>query len=338
MKRGIAVAGCAIIDMIKKIDAYPKRSGLTKIRQIDQALGGALCNVLIDLAKIDSTIALSGIGVLGEDDLANVILSEFSKYPNIDTSRIVKEGKTSFTDVMADERDKTRTFFTYPGSNSLLSNRHFDFIKLNSKILHIGYILLLDGLDQVDDEYGTVMVRVLSRAQESGIETSIDIVSEESKRYTSLVPPSLLYTDYCIINEIEGGKTTEIEARDRSGELIVDNIYSICKSLKNMGVCKWVIIHTPEASFGLDCKNDQYFIKGSLKLPLDFIKGTTGAGDAYLSGALYGAYNGYGLEKSMEIATAAAACSLSELGATEGMKEIKYLMELYREMPKVILK
>ena len=78
----------------------------------------------------------------------------------------------------------------------------------DAELLHIGYILLLDALDEADAEYGTRMARLLHDAQQHGIKTSIDVVSESGDRFRRLVPPALRYTDYCIINEVEAQEST----------------------------------------------------------------------------------------------------------------------------------
>lgn len=333
MKKGIAVAGNLNVDQLKKIDVYPKNSKLTTIREIDRSLGGAVCNCLMDLAKMDPDIPLKAIGMIGTDERGEFVLETMGRFSNIDLSGVLREGKTSFTDVMMDESDKSRTFFMFRGTSTNFSEKHFHLNSLEADILHVGYILLLDGMDAVDDEYGTVMARVLCEAKKRGIQTSIDIVSEESDRYKKIVPPSLKYTDYCVINEIEAGKTVGIELRDETGGLILRNIPKVLKKLRVMGVSKWVVIHTPESSFALDEK-EEHHVKPSLLLPKGFIKGTVGAGDAYVSGVLYGAYMGYSIEEAMEIGTAAAAFSLSEEDSTAGMKDIKKILQLYNTMPK----
>ena len=59
------------------------------------------------------------------------------------------------------------------------------------------------------------------------------------------------------------------------------------------------------------------------------IKGTNGAGDAYCSGILYGASQGWDLEKSMILATACAGCSLSEENGTDGMRSCQEVLDFY---------
>ncbi len=68
------------------------------------------------------------------------------------------------------------------------------------KIAQIGYILLLDGMDAEDAEYGTVMAKAFARFQKMGLKTAAT-VSENSDRFARLVIPALKYVDYLILNE-----------------------------------------------------------------------------------------------------------------------------------------
>ena len=68
-----------------------------------------------------------------------------------------------------------------------------------------------------------------------------------------------------------------------------------------------------------------------MNLPGGFIKGTTGAGDAYCSGILYGAYMDMSLYEAMILARATAACSLSESNGTDGMLPYSEAMNLNEE-------
>jgi len=195
----------------------------------------------------------------------------------------------------------------------------------------VGYILLLDTLDEEDPTYGTKMAKLLKAAQDHGIKTSIDVVSEAGDRFRRLVQPALRYTDYCVINEMEASATTGIELRTENGQLIRENFPKALKAMKDLGVSTWAVIHCPEIGCGLD-ENNNYVEVPSLKLPKGWIVGTVGAGDAFCSGVLYGAWKGMSLQASIELATGAAACSLSEAGATEGMRSVAEVQKLYEEM------
>jgi sugar/nucleoside kinase (ribokinase family) len=129
-------------------------------------------------------------------------------------------------------------------------------------------------------------------------------VSENSDRY-NLVIPCLPYVDYLIINETEAGKLTSITP-------IHKNLEKIAQKLKSMGVNEKVIIHMPEGSV---CYSDKGFSKlGSYKLSDDYIKGTTGAGDAFCAGALIGIYEN---KTDLEIMEFASACAVKALGSTD---------------------
>jgi len=334
MKKGICVAGNAIVDLLYPVDEYPGEGQLTTIRDgIKKSTGGAMANVIIDLAKLDPDLPLYAVGQIGTDENAQLIKEKLARHPNINTEGIKEKGETSFTIVISSLKNKQRTFFHFRGANAQICEDHFDWNKLkenNVELLHIGYILLLDALDADDEEYGTKMARLLAKAKEHGIKTSIDIVSESGNRFKKFVPPALKYVDYCIINEIEAQQATGIKLHDGS-RLIRENIKKALEELFKMGVSTWAVIHAPEGGFAMD-SSGEYVEIDSLNLPEGYIRGTVGAGDAFCAGTLYGAFKGMSLAEAIKVGTAAAACSLSEEGSTEGVRSYKDTMELYNRL------
>ena len=332
MRKGICVAGNLIVDITYPIERWPRQSELTTITDgIARSVGGAVCNVITDLAKLDETLPLSALGVIGDDAEGEFILEQLGRHENIDLSLLGRKGTTSFTAVMSDNRTKARTFFQYRGANALFDESFIDWDRIDAEILHVGYILLLDALDQADGEYGTKMARLLAEAQSRGIRTSIDVVTESGDRFRTLVPPALRYTDYCVINELEAQQITGVLLRDEEEKLYPEHMEEALRKMKELGVSTWAVIHCPEGGYGLDEKNHFLTVR-SLKLPEGYIKGTVGAGDAFCAGVLYGAEKGWGLAESIRLGTCAAAASLSEAGATEGMRpaaEVLKLAELY---------
>ena len=332
MRKGICVAGNLIVDITYPIERWPRQSELTTITDgITRSVGGAVCNVITDLAKLDETLPLSALGVIGEDAEGEFILEQLGRHENIDLSLLGRKGTTSFTAVMSDNRTKARTFFQYRGANALFDESFIDWDRIDAEILHVGYILLLDALDQADGEYGTKMARLLAEAQSRGIRTSIDVVTESGDRFRTLVPPALRYTDYCVINELEAQQITGVLLRDEEEKLYPEHMEEALRKMKELGVSTWAVIHCPEGGYGLDEKNHFLTVR-SLNLPEGYIKGTVGAGDAFCAGVLYGAEKGWSLAESVRLGTCAAAASLSEAGATEGMRpaaEVLKLAELY---------
>jgi len=327
-QKGICVAGNIVVDNLYPVKGLPGAGELTSIEEgITRSTGGALCNVSMDLAIMDPSLPLLALGRVGADPEADYVFDTLRQFKNIDLSMIKREGKTSFTAVMADIISKERTFFHYRGANTLLCEDDFDWDKIDVDFLHIGYILILDALDEEDSKYGTKMARLLCHAQQRGIKTSLDVVSEMSGRFKRLVPPALKYADYCIINEIEAAQVTGINLRDDSGRLVISNLPRALEKIKEHGVSEWAAIHCPEGGFGLDSSGN-FYESPSFNLPSDYIKGTVGAGDAFCAGAIYAAYKGASLKDGLEMGNAAAAASLSMPGATEGMLPAEELKKL----------
>jgi len=332
MRKGICVAGNMVVDILYSVNGWPRQGELVHILDgISRATGGAVCNVIIDLAKLDPEMPLYAMGRNGVDPEGDLVMETMQAHKNINCDHIIREGVSAFTLAMNDVINKQRTFFTHLGSNGQFCEEDINWDKLDCNILHIGYILLLNALDQPDEAYGSKMARLLHHAQQHGIKTSIDVVSEAGDRFSKLVPPSLKYTDYCIINELEAGQTTSTELRDADNKLIYENIPVALKRMKEMGVSTWAVIHTPEGGFGLD-ENNNYIAMDSLHLPEGYIKGTVGAGDAFCAGVLCAAEKGMALKDAIILGIATAACSLSQPSASDGVRTIEETLKLYNEM------
>ncbi len=331
MKKGIAVAGNMLVDQLYPVERFARAGELaTIVRDMSRSIGGCVCNDIVDLAKLDPDLPLTALGRVGDDPEGEFILEAMAVNPNVELRHVKKEGTTSYTLVLADESTSQRTFYQCRGANAVFSEADIPWDALDVDILHIGYILLLDTLDEPDTEYGTKMARLLHSAQSRGIKTSVDVVTETGSRFQKLVCPALRYTDYCIINEVEAGATTGIPLRNPDGTLLRENFRLALEKMKALGVSTWAVIHCPELGAGLDEKG-QYVEVPSLRLPAGYIKGTVGAGDAFCSGVLYAAWQGRDLRSAMELGAASAACSLSEPGATEGMRSESEVRELYRK-------
>jgi len=331
---GIAIAGNIIVDSLNIIEKYPEKTMLTNVLSQSNAVGGCVCNTIIDIAKIDPDVFLTAIGKVGNDDYGHFVTGQMQKY-GIDTSKVVVSDTcpTANTMVMSEVETGERTFFYAGGANAEFGIDDIDLDSLDCKIFHAGYIMLLDMLDAKDDEYGTKMARLLAEVGKRGIKTSIDVVSAESNKFAENIIPTLKYCDYAIMNEIESCSVTGLSPRNEDGSLNIDNIKSTMKTLMGHGIRERLIIHCSEAGFMLD-SNGNFTISGSLCLPDGYIKGSVGAGDAYAAGCLYGLYQGYDGEKLLEFASGSAAMSLSKPDSISGMKPKRDIENLIKKYPK----
>lgn len=324
------IAGSLIADVFYTVDTYPDQGMLTKIRDNDWNIGGT-GNIILDLAKLDSSLPIYVSAIVGDDDNGRMLEKTLKAYPNIRLDHLRRDGQTSITIVMNAEDTKQRTFFFQSGGSSLYGEEYIDWDHLDVDIFHLEYLLLLDKVDAPDPEYVTHGARILHKAQQLGMKTSVDMVSEQSDRAKRVVTAALRYTDYCAINEVEAEAVTGIPLKI-DGEFCEERIQQALRAIADMGVSTWVVIHSPEMGYGYDCKTDAFVKVPSLTLPKGYIKGSTGAGDAYCSGILYGAYRGWELEQAMILGTASAACSLSEMNGTDGLRPLDDVMKLYQQL------
>ncbi len=331
-REGICCVGNWIIDHVKTIDTWPREETLATILSEELGTGGSAYNVLVDLARFRLRIPLSGVGLVGDDADGRRILEDGRRW-GIDMSRVraVPGVSTSYTDVMSVKGTGRRTFFHHRGANALLGPDDIPISELTCRVLNLGYILLLDRLDEADPEFGTRAARVLARARAAGIWTSIDVVSEHSDRFQRIVRPALPHADACILNEFEAGMTTGRELV-RGGSIDRGEMEAAARDLLKLGVRRLAVIHTPEASVGATVSGEVCW-QPAHDLPPGFIAGTVGAGDAFMAGMLVGIHEGWELGKSLRFATAAATSCLRHPTTTGGVLSAEEIWRLAEELP-----
>ena len=330
-RRGLLAGGNWIIDQVKLIDVYPQPEQLGNIRGQSQGTGGAPYNVLMGLAKSGAPFPLSAAGLVGKDANGQQIL-ENCRTHHIDVRFLGTTSKapTSYTDVMTEQGHGRRTFFHARGANALWNAQDLDFRRIKARIFHLGYLLLLDCLDELDAKFGTRAARLLAQAQDAGVKTSVDVVSEDSDRFARIVNPALKHVDYCILNEIEAGKTTGFKIRLSDGRLDTVALRHAAGALLQQGVRDLVVIHFPEGTFARTRKGDDVW-QSSLKVPQKCIAGTAGAGDAFCAGVLLGLHEDWDLQRCLLTGVCIAASSLADATCTAGVKSLSTSLALAKK-------
>lgn len=330
MNKGIAAAGNILVDYVKTIDRLPASGMLANISDVRRSVGGCVPNTLINLARMDGGIPLRAVGRVGCDENGDYVLSRM-RDAGVDTGGVLRtEGAiTSFSDAMCARDSGERTFFHHRGANARFCPEDAPPERLVCDILHVGYILLLDRMDEADAEYGTVLARYLHDVRQRGIRTSVDVVSDSAGRFSLTVAPSLRYCDYAVMNEVEACAVCDLPARDAEGRLRIEHIRRALEYFLSLGVRERAVIHAPEGGFCMDA-HEGYFATPSLRLPKGYIRGSVGAGDAFCAGCLHEIYNGNGAEDMLLFASAAAAVSLSAADSVGGMKSEKEISEMIK--------
>jgi len=331
--KGIACAGNWIIDLVKVIDLYPPENALANILFESQGGGGCAHNVILNLAKFDADLDLYALGVIGNDPNGDMLVAECGRFPNVNTDQLHRTSQegTSYTDVFNVRSTGCRTFFHYRGANRLLAPSYVDLDRLPVELFHLGYLLLLDAMDQPDPKFKTVAARFLHEVQRRGIHTSIDLVSEDSDRFYQIVPAALRYTNYCIINDFEAEKLSGLPLRCGRA-ILTQNLRRIGQALFEYGVNDMVVIHFPEGAYLLGSDGTE-IIQPSLELPESYIVGSTGAGDSFCAGMLYGLYKHWTLDEALRFATCAGGMNLSDLTTLGGIGAWREVLEMQKRFP-----
>lgn len=327
----ILLVGNILVDVVKNVDCYPRVGMLANITSVKQAVGGCVTNTAIDLAKMDSSLRLGAIGRVGEDAYGDYAITQLRRY-GVDTGRIGRSATahTGFSDVMSLSSGE-RTFFHARGANAEFCPENIDVEGIRCRILHAGYIMLLDQFDRKDAEYGTVMARFLHDVQEKGIKTSVDAVSSGTADYGKTILPALRYSHYAIVNEIESCGIWNLEPRKADGSLQLQTVKEAMNRMAESGVKEKVIVHSKEAGVCLDVATGTFSVLPSLRIPKEEIRGSVGAGDAFCAGCLYGLYHGYTDEQLLAYASAAAACNLFSENSVDGLRNHEEIWQMTKK-------
>jgi len=322
MRKGIISAGSWLVDTVKFISTYPSPGNLVTIQKLDVGFGGCAHNVLVDLGKMQTDIPLFAGGCIGNDSVGDAIIDELTTL-KVDVSCMNRMSvPTAYTDVMADMKHGTRTFFHYRGANALFDESHVSKMNVPAKIFHLGYLLLLDKLDSEDDVYQIKAARVLHDLQQQGYLTSVDVVSEEGDRFRQVILPCLPYMNYFIINEVEAGACFGQSLRDGDGKIILSKVHDAALFLLEQGVKDVCVIHFPEGGYGLTSKGVSSFVP-SFNVPASEIVSSVGAGDAFCAAMLYALHEELPLDEALMIANTAAYFNLKSTTSTGGAPTLK---------------
>jgi len=318
-RSGVIAGGNWLIDHVKVIDAWPEQDSLATILEQSWGNGGGPYNVLKNLAKLGAEFPLEGVGLVGEDGSGERIREDCRAHGvDVRQLRTTREAPTSFTDVMTDVRTRRRTFFHQRGANALLAPEHFDFSATRAKWFHLGYLLLLDRLDELDAEGRPRALEVFRRARAGGLKTSLDCVSDPGGRFQSVVAPVLPEVDVLFANDFEVEKLTGLTL-GRGETLRREAVVEAGRLLLRRGVREWVVVHCPEGACACGV-NGETIWQPSVRMPAAEIAGTAGAGDALAAGVLMVLHDGGAMEAGLKLGVCAAAASLRHATCSEALE------------------
>jgi sugar/nucleoside kinase (ribokinase family) len=330
-RRGVTAGGLFIVDHTKVIDHYPEPEALAEISERRVGNGGGAFNLLIDLARLGAPFPLEAVGRVGQDADGRWIVERCRSF-GIATLhlRAVADVATSFTDVMTERQSGRRTFFHQRGANALLEIEDFGLSESASRLLYLGYPMLLDRLDAPHPSAGVRAAELLRRARALGLTTCVDFVTAPRERFAGIVPAILRHTDLCLMNELEAERATGIRLRV-DGRLQAQRLDQAAQALLALGVHTAVVLHFPEGAVALTADGERA-AQGSVLVPAERIAGTAGAGDAFAAGFLLSWHEGRSLAEGLLAGAAVAATCLLDPTTSDGLRPLGACLALAREL------
>ncbi|MFW6100019.1 MAG: adenosine kinase [Bacteroidota bacterium] len=265
-----------------------------------QSSGGSAANTIHGLAGLG--VPTGFIGTVGEDELGDLFYEDM-KNNNIEP-KLFRSKTITGRSIALVSPDSERTMATLLGAAVELSPDHLnESIFKGYDYLHIeGYLILNHEL----------LKKAFELAKKAGMKVSLDLASynvvEDNLEFLKNFVKD--YVDVLFANEEEAKAFTGKEPEEALGEL--------------SGLCEIAVVKVG--------KEGSFIKRGSEKARIDPIEATpidtTGAGDAYAGGFLYGLIKGYPMDKCGYIGAVLAGKVIEGMGAKMDDEKWKEVYEM----------
>ena len=270
----IIVIGGSNID----IQGYPKKDLIfedSNPGKIKTSLGGVARNISENLARLDQNVKL--FSVVGDDLYGKKIINE-SKQAGVDISDIIISKKN--TSIYLSILDENRNMKLAISDMNIIEEINIEYLKKYHKMIKDNEIIVIDTnlkqdvIDYIFDKY-------------NGKKIFVDTVSS-----TKSVKIKKYLKDIYFLkpNIIEAEKLLDIKI-----ETIKDRLEAV-KKFVDLGINK-VVLTSGKSDI---CYGDKSQINKMSTLQVDLVN-TTGAGDAFMAGAIYAYKKDFDLEKMINI-------------------------------------
>jgi sugar/nucleoside kinase (ribokinase family) len=242
------------------------------------------------------------LGKAGTDALGNFILDLLADR-GIGRDGVLRDLSvpTSASVALVDSSGE-RTFLHVKGANAELRVHELGDAPFTGRALHIAGALVLDALD------GEPAASLLAEARRRGLHTSLDTVFDDSGRWERV----LLALPHCDL--VTPGLA---EARAITGE---HDPVKAAERLCDFGASIAAVTLGPEGCVVSGLGR----VPGYAVVAVD----STGAGDAFTAGFLYGRLAGWAVERCARFANAAGALATTAVGAFEGVGDLAETLRL----------
>jgi ribokinase len=294
--------GALNVDMLFKVDKLAVAEEESYIEDYKEACGGSAANTIVGLARLGCKVGF--IGKVANDREGKMQLDCF-KVEGVDVSGIVEMTKGRSGSVMGFvDRKGARALYINSGVNDLVEPREIKYEYISqTKLLHLSSF--------VGEKSFRAQKKLLSALPE-GVEISFDPGSLYAQKGFAVIEPIIRNSHVLMPNAIELEQLTGEEDYRKGADFMIA-----------MGV---KIVAVKLGSKGC------YVTDGSEKLSVEPFKvkaiDTTGAGDAFDAGFLYGLIQNKGLYECGQLGNFVASRSVMTMGARAGLpyaKDLAYL-------------
>jgi sulfofructose kinase len=288
--------GLNSVDFLTVVPEFPAPNSKMKMLQFSKQGGGQVATAMVALSRWG--VKTKYIGKVGEDELGQFSLQSIGQ-EGVDISSVKIEPNTinQFATIIVDGSTGDRTIFW--NRDERLMYRQGE---LRKEEVCCGRLLLLDGHDI------RAAIQCAKWAKEENIPTVVDLEKVES-----LTSELINEIDFLITSSRFPTLYTGISDQKEAFLELQKQIHGfLCTTLGHSGAMAWV-------------NGEFFYAEGFRVKPLD----TTGAGDVFHGGFIYGFLQNWEVEKMLRFANAVAALKCRELGGRKGiptLKETQYFL------------
>lgn len=311
-KADITIIGAAIIDVLAgPVDKNILENTSTPVQHTGMSFGGDALNEAVVLSRLGINAEL--ISKVGNDEAGKRVL-QFLKENGVHTKIKVEDNLETGINIVLVDDEGERRFLTNPtGSLRKLSEedviRHLDDA---ADIVCFASMFVSPMMDIPAME--RLFQRIKSKTNRILV---VDMTTAKNGETLEDIKGLLPYIDYIIPNETEAKRLTGESDVYRNAELFLENGAS-CVIIK-LGA-RGCLVKT----------EGQEFIMPAY--PKAKAVDTTGAGDSFVAGFVWGLLKGMPLKESVRFGCAVASCTVESIGANSAVESISEPMKRYMEM------
>ncbi|MDO8352373.1 MAG: carbohydrate kinase family protein [Aestuariivirga sp.] len=329
-RRGFITGGTWCVDNNRMVTHWPGEDGHAQFIEEERHGGGSGCNFALNIKRLDSTMPVETITIVGDDEHGRFLRS-LAQNAGVGHAQmhVTANASTQWTDAFVSKASGRRTHIFNSGASLSLTPDHFDFSSTNARYLHLGLPGMHQHLDRPWQGDANGWVTVLKRARAADLKTNMELASIDAEQLAELVRPCLAHLDLIIVNDGEigalsgidtlPGGVTDVAACQRAARHVLEN-----------GAMDIVVVHCPVIAIAVT-RDGKVFTKPSTEIPRELVAGANGAGDAFAAGMLYGLHEEWSIDDALTLAHASAAASLRSLSTTGAVEPWRKCLELANE-------